>query len=256
MNCLRLGVLAAATFVALHASPVFAAETPARNKSAFTLFNPTPTDLLRDLSTDRPDQTESAYTVDAGHFQLEMDIVNHLRDRDTQGGADVRSRAWSIAPVNLKLGLFNNVDIQLMLDTHVRARVEDRVSRATWKASGFGDATTRVKINLWGNDGGKTALALMPFVKWPLKASDLRNGKTEGGLIVPFAVELAGGWGMGVMTELDFVRNAANTGHDREWVNSITFAHDITEKFGGYVEFFTVTGSAPGFKWQGQLAVG
>lgn len=28
---------------------------------------------MRDFETDRPDVTESAYTVDAGHFQLETD---------------------------------------------------------------------------------------------------------------------------------------------------------------------------------------
>lgn len=241
------------------ATPTSAAQAPekkASNKGAYTLFNPTPTDLMRDLSTDRPDQTESAYTVDAGHFQLEMDFVNYNHDRNTDSGADARSRAWVFAPVNLKLGLLNRVDLQLMIDPHLRVRVEDRVARATSKASGFGDITTRLKVNLWGNDGGKTALAVMPFVKWPLSASNLRNGKTEGGLIVPLAIELAEGWGMGLMTELDFVRNGANTGYDREWVNSITLGHDLTDKVGCYFEFFTVTGSARGFKWQGQVDIG
>lgn len=245
-----------ALLTALLASVSPAAEPNAKDKRGYTLFNPTPAALMRELSTDRPDQTESAYTVDAGHFQIEMDLMNHVRDHDTDGGTDVRARGTAWAPVNLKLGLLNNVDLQLMLDTHVRARVEDRITRTVARASGFGDVTTRLKVNLWGNDGGETALALMPFVKWPLKASDLRNGKTEGGLIVPLAIELRDGWGMAVMTEIDFVRNAANTGYDREWVNSVTVARDLTEKLGGYLEFFSVTGSAPGFKWQGQIDLG
>lgn len=233
-----------------------AAEIDAARKRGYTLFNPTPANLMRDLSTDRPDQTESAYTVDAGHFQLEMDFVNTLHDRDTEGGADVRSRAWALAPVNLKVGLLNNLDVQFMIDPYVRVRVEDRVARTTWKASGFGDVTTRVKMNVWGNDGGSTALAVMPYIKWPLSASEVRNGKTEGGVIVPLAIDLGGGWGMALMTELDFVRNAANTGTDREWLNSITVGRDLTEKLGFYVEFVAVTGSAPGFKWVGQADLG
>lgn len=261
MNILRsLRPCIVILFVAMSAAvPSLAAQAPEKNaasKSSYTLFNPTPSDLMRDLSTDRPDQTESAYTVDAGHFQVEMDFVNYVHDRDTEGGADVRTRAWAFAPVNLKVGLLNRIDLQLMIDPHVRVKVEDRAARTTWKASGFGDITSRLKINMWGNDGGKTALAVMPFVKWPLSASDLRNGKTEGGLIVPLAIELAEGWGLGLMTELDFVRNGANTGYDREWVNSITVGRDLTEKIGCYLEFFTVTGSAPGFKWQGQVDVG
>ncbi|MBI4622870.1 MAG: transporter [Verrucomicrobia bacterium] len=252
----RVAALLAALAAAAPGVPTHAAEKGAPNKSAYTLFNPTPPDQMRDLSTDRPDQTESAYTLDAGHVQLEMDVVSHTHDRDSEGGADVRSRTWVFAPVNLKLGLLNRVDLQLMLDPHVRVRVEDRVARTAGKASGFGDATTRLKVNMWGNDGGRTALALMPFVKWPLSASSLRNGRTEGGLIVPLAIELAEGWGMGLMTEVDFVRNGADTGYDREWVNSVTVARDLTEKAGCYVEFFTVTGSAPGFKWSGQLDIG
>ena len=258
MNKLRSSSLrlVAARAVLACAAPAYAAEKDGSDKSAYTLVRPTPAGLMRDLSTDRPDQTESAYTVDAGHFQVELDFVNYVHDRDTAGGADVRSRAWVFAPLNLKLGLLNRMDLQLMLDSHVRPRVEDRVARTTSQASGFGDVTTRLKVNLWGNDGGKTALALMPLVKWPLSASSLRNGKTEGGLIVPLAIELAEGWGMGLMTELDFVRNGTNTGYDREWVNSVTVSHDLTAKVGCYVEFFTVTGSAPGFKWQGQLDIG
>lgn len=249
----RLVTLSLGLAVALAGST---AEKSAANKRAYTLFQPTPPDLMRDLSTDRPDQTESAYTVDAGHLQVEVDLVNYTHDRDTEDGADIRSRAWSFALMNLKVGLRNNVDLQFMFDSHTRVRVEDRVSKTTSIASGFGDVTTRVKVNVWGNDYGKTALALMPFVKWPLATTSLRNGKTEGGLIIPFALELGEGWSLGAMTELDFVRNRGNSGYDREWVNSITVGHDLTEKVGCYLEFFTVTGSAPGFKWQGQVDVG
>lgn len=249
---LRLVVLLATP----SAAPAASGEAVIPQKSGYTFLNPTPPEFLRELSTDRPDQTESPYTVDAGHFQLEMDVVNYTRDRDTEGGADVRTQTWSITPMNLKLGLTNRVDLQLMLDTYNRVRVDDRTAGTTWKASGFGDVTTRLKVNIWGNDGGKTAFAVMPFVKWPLSASNLRNGKTEGGLIVPLGVELAEGWGLGLMTELDFVRNETNTGYERKWVNSITVGRDLTDKVGCYLEFFAVTSSAPGFKWQGQLDIG
>src|SRR5256885_9928210 len=37
-----------------------------KNKSDFNLFNPTPPELMREFNTDRPDKTESPYTVDAG----------------------------------------------------------------------------------------------------------------------------------------------------------------------------------------------
>src|SRR4026208_36946 len=80
------------------------------------LFNPTPRHLMRDMSTGRPDKTESAYTVDAGHFQLEMDVLNYSYDRDNGLPGDTRIESVAIAPMNLKVGLCNRADLQLMLE--------------------------------------------------------------------------------------------------------------------------------------------
>lgn len=210
-----------------------------------------PASALRELRTDRPDQTESPFTVDAGHWQVEADIVTASFDRDGY----VRTTTWSVAPVNLKYGVTDRIDIQLMLEPCLSSRVEDRLAGTTSRASGLGDVTTRLKVNFRGNDGGRTAFGLLPFVKWPLPASGLRNGKLEGGLILPLAVTLPAGWDLGAMTEIDFVSDGAG-GRDTEWVNSITFGHDLAGKWGGYVELVAVTSTAPGQEWQGQFDVG
>ena len=63
------------------------------DKSGFQLFNRVPDSLLRELSPDRPDKTESPYTVDAGHFQIEMDFANYTFD-STDG---TTTRAWNLA---------------------------------------------------------------------------------------------------------------------------------------------------------------
>ena len=225
------------------------------DKSIYNLFNPTPRELMRKMNTDRPDQTESPYTVDAGHFQLEMVFVSAGFDRDRTGGGDVRTETWNVAPLNLKVGLLNNVDLQLILETYRRSRVDDLKVRRVTETSGFGDVTSRLKINFWGNDGDKTAFGFIPFIKWPLPRSGLRNGKTEGGLIFPLTIDVAKGWDIGAMTEFDFVRNDAGT-YDTEFVNSVTIGHELTERLGMYLEFFSVTGSAKDFPWQGQVDVG
>jgi hypothetical protein len=225
------------------------------DKSGYSLWNPTPPDVLRELSTDRPDQTESPYTVDAGHFQIEMDFFNYTYDHDKSGGSDVRTKDLAVAPFNLKVGLLNNVDLQLLVDPYVRTRTEDRVANTKTDATGFGDITSRLKINLWGNDGGSTAFAIMPFVKWPLSASDVRNGDTEGGVIFILGYELPAGWGSAVMTEVDFVSDGSGS-YAAEWLNSITFSHDITEKIGGYFELVVVTSGAADFRTLGQFDLG
>lgn len=239
----------------VHAQEATRHDSASPPKSRYTLFHPTPPDRLRELSTDRPDQTESPYTVDAGHVQVEMDLVNAARDVDRSDGGNVRATLWGVAPLNVKLGLLNNVDVQVVLDTYMRSHTRDGKSGIADTMSGFGDLTTRLKVNFWGNDRGRTAFGVMPFVKWPLSRSDLRNGRTEAGVIFPFAADVGGGWGFGAMTEVDVVAGEAG-GHDMEFVNSITLGHDVARKLGTYVEFVAVTGSAPGFRRQMQADVG
>src|SRR5271170_3655999 len=120
------------------------------DKSSYNLFNPVPENLMRDLSPDRPDETESPYTVDAGHCQLEMDFANFTYDK-TDG---TTTKAWDVGDFNFKAGLLNNVDVQFVYDNYLNVRTEDSSGKSTTR-SGFGDFTTRLKINLWGDDGGK-----------------------------------------------------------------------------------------------------
>ena len=58
------------------AAPAFAQSASAPDKSQYWLLNPVPTDQMRDFNTDRPPKANSPYTVDAGHFQYETDLVN------------------------------------------------------------------------------------------------------------------------------------------------------------------------------------
>ena len=82
------------------------------------------------------------------------------------------------------------------MDSYVRERTRVSPGPAT-TTDGFGDITTRLKVNLWGNDGGRTALAIMPFLKVPTASDGLGNDVVEGGIIVPFAFELPAGWSCG-----------------------------------------------------------
>ena len=232
-------LLPAALALPLSALAVATETTPAADKSHYTAFNRTPESQLRELNTDRPDLTESPYTVDAGWWQLEMDFFSYTRDHFKSGGADVQATALALANLNLKIGLTSAIDLQTVIESHTRVTTRDRIAGTRETLAGFGDITSRLKINFWGNDGGDSAFGLMPFVKWPTNQHGLGNKSIEGGLIVPYARALPGGWDMGMMTEFDVVRNEADDGYALDWVNSITFGHEITGKLGGYVELAT-----------------
>ncbi len=227
---------------------------PAIDKSQFHLFNPTPSKYLRELITDRPDKTESPYTVDAGHFQFEMDLVSYTRDEERLDGATTKVDAWAVAPVNLKVGLCNRVDLHLVLESYNHVRV--RSGGVTQTMRGYGDTTVRLKCNFWGNDGGPTAMAAMPYVKLPTNQDGLGNNSVEGGLILPLAVSLPAGFGMGLMTQFDVIRDEDGGGHHAEFINSITLNHDIVGNVGGYVEFFSAVSAERGSGWIGTVDLG
>ncbi|MEO7724486.1 MAG: transporter [Chthoniobacterales bacterium] len=240
-------------------SEATAVEIPSTTRSAaapdkwqYNLFNPTPSKLLRELSTDRPDKTESPYTVDAGHFQLEMDFANFTADDASR----VRRCGFNIAPINLKVGLLNNVDLQLAFASYLHERVRDSRARTTETAEGIGDTTVRLKVNLWGNEGGPTAFGLLPFLKIPTNTNGLGNDAVEGGVIFPLVIALPGKFNLGVQTEVDFLRNDGNRGYHSEFVNSITVGHDLVGKLGGYVEFFSAVSTERGADWVSTLDAG
>jgi len=228
--------------------PVAMAGEPAPDKSRYSLFDPTPREHMREMNTDRPDKTESAYTVDAGHFQLEMDVVSYAHDAYTVDHS--RVDALSVAPVNLKLGLSNRIDLQVVIESWAWVRVKDRPSGRVTRRHGFGDVTLRLKTNLWGNDGGTSAFAVMPFVKLPANRDDLGNDCVEGGLIFPLAVELPYGFDLGTMAEFDFNEDDDGDGYHPEFVETLTLGHDIAGALAGYVELFSLASSERNSHWQ------
>ena len=228
------------------------------DKSKFTLFNPTPKEYLRELAPDRPDKTEGPYTVDAGHFQIELDLATYTYDRERANGVRRRVDAWAIAPCNFKVGLWNQADFQVVIETWNEVSTRERSAGVRLKehSSGFGAVTTRLKYNFWGNDGGPTALAVMPFLTLPTSQEELRSNSIEGGAFLPLAVELPGGFGMGSMTGLALRRDETGNDYHVESVNSITFGRDIVGQLAGYLEFFSSVSAERGSAWVGTFDLG
>ena len=215
-----------------------AAETPP-DKSGFTLFRPTPDALLRELATDRPDKTENPYTVDAGHFQLEMDLLNYTYDRTNSEGANRTVRTLAVAPFNFKFGISNNSDFQFIVETFTNEKTNDRDAGTRQTVSGFGDVSVRWKLNVWGNDAGKSAFGIITFAKFPTNQHGLGNHAVEGGVIFPLEIKLAEDWDLGLMTELDCRQNSGSSAYHAESINTITVAHRIVGTLEGYVEFYS-----------------
>jgi hypothetical protein len=68
--------------------------------------------------------------------------------------------------------------------------------------------------------------------------------------------ELPAGFSCGVMTQFDWMQDTPTKDYHPEFVNSITFAHDIVGKLGGYLEFFSLVSTEKGSPWIGTVDIG
>src|SRR5437762_10276739 len=120
----------------------------------------------------------------------------------------------------------------------------------------FGNTTVRVKYNFWGNDGGRTAFAATPYVKFPTSQDGIGNRGVEGGLVVPLAVELPSAFYLGLTTRFDAVRTEDQTGYHAEFVNSIAFGRHLFRNLFGYVELFSAVSTERDADWIGTFDTG
>lgn len=190
---------------------------------------------LRELTTDRPDATESPYTIDAGRVQIEVDAASHTRDRRD----GVRTTEWVVAPFNLRYGLTPRTELAFIVTPYLEVGTRERNGPRT-ALRGFGPTVFRTKLNFFGNDGGGTALGLIADVKVPTAADGLDNDKVEGALTFPVAYGLGWGWDGAAMTSVEFVHTDA--GRRAVWVNTITFARELAPELGGFLEFTSAAG--------------
>lgn len=228
----RLARLASGSGVALTLlshTPAMAQEPALTTRAGpWTLLNPTPRELMRPLSTDRPDTTESPYTVDAGHVQIEMSVIEYGRD----DGND----SYSYAPINLKIGILEHVDLQFLFEPYLREQGDEGTH------GGVGASGLRAKFNLFGNDGGPTALALMPFVIFPTGDDDVSASEVEFGLIVPLALELNERLGLGLMAQFDYLTDDEG-GREFVFVHTSVLGYDLTDSIGVFLEYIGEVGS-------------
>ena len=199
----------------------------------YSLFHPVHRDKMKKMSTDRPDVTESAYTAEAGHFQVEADLFKHVRNK-TENLLNTQN-IYNLA--NFKIGLTENTDIQLVFPTYVNTATHDlNTNKIINKTGGFDDITLRLKYNFWGNSGGKTAFAVLPYISFPT-SSFSKNG-VQGGILFPFAAEIKEGLSFGTQAAVDIVKEE-NDHYSADLIYSFTLGKTIFKNADLFAETYT-----------------
>ena len=233
------------------------APEPTPDKSTYTIFNPTPRKLWRAFNTDRPSKTDSPFTIDAGVFQMETDVVNYTNNplEGTPGRSRVQTFLWG--QTNFKLGLANWMDLQIFPQGYVEKRIGAIGNKPAVTLRGFGDTNVRIKFNVLGNDGGDLILALVPTIKIPTNTAGLGNKTFEPGLEFVYNYNLPKGFILFGQTRVDALRLDDRSGRRYVWSNPIgVFTPTFASKFTAYAEFYNAVSTQRGNPWVGTADVG
>ena len=193
--------------------------------------------------------TETPVTVKPGRFLIEMDAITLSLDREP----GYKYTAFGAATTFLTTGLTSKLDIQLGAEFFISRKFD--MTGLTEKRSGIGDVYIRSKYRFYESNDTYTSVAVIPYVKIPTNSGGVGNDSVEGGVIVPFHTELAGGFAFAAMAELDFLRNDADDGYDSNWFASAYVSRSVLRLIGVYGEI-TISKSSGGSPWEGVMGAG
>jgi hypothetical protein len=211
------------------------------DKSQYTLFNPTPAKCMREFDPDRPDITDSPFTIDAGHIEFESGLFNYSLSRPGAEGSVTEE--FDFGATDIRLGITNYAELGIFVQplNVVHTRFPSS-SLDTWH-SGPGSLDLHAKFNLFGNDNfektGAIALGLLPSLEIPTEGGE----HVQGSMAVPFAIKLSDKAELEMMTEYDFVHNETGSGYHVEFLNSASLSYDWTSAFSTYYEVATLFGN-------------
>ena len=205
------------------------------DKWQYTLCDPVPDSALRSFNPDRPTKAFNPYTVDAGHFQYEMDLINYAYQKT----GTVRTNTILAPNPTLKLGITNNIDFELNIAPFEQVETKDVATGISSRFTGPSDLFLRSKINLWGNDGGKSAFALIPYVKAPTAPNDIGNGAAEGGIIAPLSFSLPNDFTLLFNSEIDILKNSLDNDYHAGFINLVNLSKPIIKDVTLYVELWS-----------------
>lgn len=185
----------------------------------------------RPFRPDRPDDTDSPFTVEPGNVQIETNFG--LWSREPRGADGTRGERFEVGETNLRIGLTSALEANIVVQPWGRSRESHG---ARWR-SGAGALTLGAKYNVFGNDRGETALGIFPFVSIPLdRSSGIGPDDVEYGVLVPYAVELGDKWSIGLNAGVTMRRPEAGRGYRASVPLTASLEFEASERLSAFYE--------------------
>tara|TARA_R110001592_G_scaffold296493_1_gene566921 strand:- start:269 stop:1030 length:762 start_codon:yes stop_codon:yes gene_type:complete len=173
------------------------------------------------IVTDRPDQTESASTIEKGSLQIESGILIGFSDKDSFSEHQI------LAPTTLfRYGIKKGIELRVL------NQLESLKNEATnKKVTGISDLELGTKIQLFKKENVNTEIAVLSHLIIPTGSKDLTINKfgsiNKLSISHDFNENVALGYNVGY--------NYFGKGNG-DFTYSMSLGFDITDKLGIYVE--------------------
>ncbi|HMQ78384.1 MAG TPA: transporter [Ignavibacteria bacterium] len=117
---------------------------------------------VEDISTDRPDQSESPYLMDKGYFQIEAGVTSE----NDEPVKDFKTNTLSAPSILLRYGIAKNVELRGGIEI---INSKTTVSGTSTSENGMGPIMAGTKIKLFSEKGSMPETALLLSITIPFK---------------------------------------------------------------------------------------
>lgn len=186
---------------------------------------------LRDFCPDRPGLNTPACTMDKGHADVEIGMVDWTLDR--QSGE--RTDNFVVGDTLVRYGLSDSAELQLEWEGLGFER--NRSAAGVRHHSGSGDVRMALRKNLHNPDGSGFSIALMPFVTLPVGDKTFGESGWTTGLVVPVSYDLPHDFQLAFTGEADAAADEVGSGHHLAWSATAGLQIPFGEDVSGTLEF-------------------
>ncbi len=117
---------------------------------------------VEDISTDRPDQSESPYLMNKGYFQVEAGVTSE----NDEPVKDFKTSTLSAPSVLLRYGIAKNVELRGGIEV---INSKTTIGGSSTSENGFGPLMAGTKIKLFSEKGSMPETALLLSITIPFK---------------------------------------------------------------------------------------
>jgi hypothetical protein len=176
--------------------------------------------------------TETTQTIEPGGVLMRMDAISFGIKPDTT--APNQYRALALGTTIVSAGLTSTLDAEVGAQLFLRNTFSTDGTDHT--DSGVGDVMLRSKWTFWRDPSSGEAAAVIPYVMLPTNSGAVGNDSVEGGVILPWSMDIGAGAKAAAMVEWDEFRNVANTRYDTRWYASGYLKWELGSTLGAYAE--------------------